>query len=811
MMQYAEVSVNSPVARRRTFSYSIPPGWKTAIGDAVLVPFGDRVLQGIVLELSPLPAVAETREIARIIGTVLTPAQVSLARWISQYYLTPLFDAVALMLPPGFERKPVTLISATTDIDSHIPASLSPEQRQTLMLVQQRGTTTLKELEKGPGKKKAQTIISQLVRRNLLVRSYELEPVRIKAKQVPYIGSTVKASEASTEPDRLRRRGAVKQAALLEFLIRQTDPVPWAEARTKTGVDKAAANALVDKGLATWQEVRVRREPISHPDIVPSYPLPLTKAQKSAFEVIKSRLLQPPGISPAIFLLHGITGSGKTEIYLQALAETVKQGKRGIVLVPEISLTPQTIERFASRFPGRVAVIHSKLSLGEQFDEWQGIENGEFDVVIGSRSALFAPQPDLGLIVIDEEHEWTYKQSDQSPRYHTRNAAIKLAELTGAVVILGSATPDVETYYHAQNGDYQLLQLPERVVPSEGAPLPGVEVVDMREELKAGNRSVFSRSLSQVTARAVASREQVILFLNRRGAATLIQCRRCGFVLRCPRCEVALNYHTDEDVLTCHQCNYRTRLPQSCPRCSSRQIKFLGIGTQKLEKEAGYAFPQARHLRWDSDVTRGRDSHQKILSRFRNGEADMLIGTQMIAKGLDIPSVTVVGVISADTSLNLPDFRAGERTFQLISQVAGRAGRGPAGGQVIIQTYCPGHYAIKAAAHHDYAAFYNQEISYRRQLQNPPFKQLALLTHVHTNDHACQKETERVKKLLITERDARGIADIALIGPAPAFIQRRRGRYRWQLILRGADIAAFLAPVPLPQGWTVDIDPASLV
>ncbi len=810
-MQYAEVSVNSPVAQRRTFSYRIPPGWKLNIGDAVLVPFGDRVLQGVVLELSPLPAVAETRDIAGIIGPVLTPVQVSLARWISQYYLAPLFDAVALMLPPGFERKTVTLISATPDADRNIPASLSPEQRQVLKLVQQQGTTTLQELEKRLGKKKAHTTISPLVRRNLLVRSYELAPVRIKAKQVPYIHSTVNESVAITEADRLRSRGAVKQAALLEFLVRQAAPVPWSETRTKTGVNKAAADALVGKGLASWQQIRARREPIPYPDIVPSYPLPLTNAQKSAFEVIKSHLLQPPGISPAVFLLHGITGSGKTEIYLQSLAETVKQGKRGIVLVPEISLTPQTIERFASRFPGRVAVIHSKLSLGEQFDEWQCIENGESDVVIGSRSALFAPQPDLGLIVIDEEHEWTYKQSDQSPRYHTRNTAIKLAELTGAVVILGSATPDIETYYHAQNGDYQLLQLPERVVPSEGASLPRVEVVDMREELKAGNRSVFSRSLSQATARAVASGEQVILFLNRRGSATLIQCRRCGFVLRCPRCEVALNYHADEDILTCHQCNYRTRLPQSCPQCSSRQLKFLGIGTQKLEKEAGYAFPQARQLRWDSDVTRGKDSHQKILSRFHNGEADMLIGTQMIAKGLHIPLVTVVGVVSADTSLNLPDFRAGERTFQLLSQVAGRAGRGPAGGQVIIQTYHPEHYAIKAAARHDYAAFYNQEISYRRQLQNPPFKQLALLNYVHINNHACQKEAERVKKLLITERDARGIADITFIGPAPAFIQRRRGRYRWQLILRGTNIPAFLSPIPLPQGWTIDIDPASLV
>ena len=303
----------------------------------------------------------------------------------------------------------------------------------------------------------------------------------------------------------------------------------------------------------------------------------------------------------------------------------------------------------------------------------------------------------------------------------------------------------------------------------------------------------------------------MILFLNRRGAATFVQCRHCGFVLRCRRCEVALNYHAAENALICHQCHYQAPVPQVCPRCSSQQIKFLGIGTQKLEQEAGYTFPQARRLRWDSDITRSKESHQKILNRFRNHDADILIGTQMVAKGLDIPSVTLVGVVSADTSLNLPDFRAGERTFQLLSQVAGRAGRGASGGQVIIQTYSPDHYAIQAASKHDYASFYEQEIAYRRQLHNPPFKQLASLVYSHTNDALGQKEATRVEKLLIEERDARGIADLTIIGPAPAFIHRLRGRFRWQLILRGSELSAFLSPVPLPAGWTIDIDPVSVV
>lgn len=815
-MGYAEVSVNSPIAQRRAFSYAVPSGLSIDVGQAVWVPFGDKLLQGIVLELSLYPSVEETREITGVIEPrpLLSPPQVLLARWLSEHYLSSLFDAVALMLPPGFERKIITFISNPPTPRQHDTSSLPQGQRHVLELTGKRGKVGLRELEKALGARQARLVVSQLIARGLVVRSYELGRVRVKPKQVPYLHLAVKAGEARQEAARLREQGkAIKQASLLEFLSQASQPVPLAEARRGANCSASTVKAVVNRGLVELQQIEVKRQPISYQGITLSGPLTLSDAQKSAFLSIQSSLFQlaKGSVLPTVFLLHGVTGSGKTEIYLQALAEVTKLGKRGIVLVPEIALTPQTIERFASRFPHKVAVLHSKLSLGEQFDEWQRIRNGEVDVVIGSRSAIFAPQPDLGLIVIDEEHEWTYKQSDKSPRYHTRDVAIKLADLTGAVVILGSATPDVETFYHAQRGDYHLLQLPERVTPSEGSPLPQVKVVDLRDELKAGNRSLFSRSLSQAIAKAVASGEQVILFLNRRGAATFIQCRSCGFVLRCKRCEVALNYHFVEGALVCHQCNYRMPVPQACPRCSSRRIKFLGIGTQKLEQEAGYTFPRARLLRWDSDVTRGKYSHQQILSKFRAHEADILIGTQMVAKGLDLPLVTLVGVVSADTSLNLPDFRAGERTFQLLSQVAGRAGRGILGGRVIIQTYSPEHYAIQAAAKHDYASFYDKEIVYRRQLHNPPFTRLVGLTYSHTNDTLCQREAERMKRLLIEERDAKGIADLSLIGPAPAFIHRMRGRFRWQLILRGAEPSAFLSQIPIPQGWTVDIDPVSLL
>ncbi|MDP2729435.1 MAG: primosomal protein N' [Dehalococcoidales bacterium] len=811
-MRYAEVCVNSPIGQRRTFSYAIPPGLSIDLGQAVWVPFGEKLLQGIVLGLSDSPAVEQTREIAGTIepDPVLSPVDISLAYWLSQYYLSPLFDAVALMLPPGFERKPLTFLSVCPLPDDFDSSSLSQDQRHALQLLGRENRISLKRLEKVLGQKKTARIVSQLVTRGLVSRSYELEPIKAKPKLETYLSLAVSLDKAQQELISLSKKRAVKQAALLQFLIQQLEPVSLTEARQKTKCNKATVDALAGKGLVSVQQIRVRRDPLAARAVNLSYPLTLTAAQESAFRAISQSLGQESKGLPQVFLLHGVTGSGKTEVYLQALAEAVRLGKRGFVLVPEIALTPQTIERFASRFPGRVAVLHSQLSLGERFDEWHRIKNGEVDVVIGPRSALFAPQPDLGLIVMDEEHDWSYKQTDKSLRYHARTVAIKLAELTGAVVVLGSATPDVETFYHARQGGYQLLRLLERVTPRESSPLPPVEIVDMRTELKAGNRSMFSRSLSRAIAKAVSGGEQVMLFLNRRGAATFIQCRDCGFVLDCRRCELPLTYHLAEDILVCHQCNYRGAVPKICPRCQSQRIKFLGAGTQKLEQEAGSIFSPARLLRWDSDAVRQKNAHQEILDKFRSHQADILIGTQMITKGLDLPGVTLVGVVNADTGLNLPDFRAGERTFQLLSQVAGRAGRGPLGGEVIIQSYSPEHYAVQAAAKHDYASFYDKEIGYRRQFHYPPFSRLASLIYTHTNDARCQQEAERMKRLLIEEMAAKGIADLNIIGPAPAFVHRLRGRFRWQLILYGADPASLLSAIPVPQGWMIDIDPVGL-
>jgi len=809
-MKYAEVAVNSPIAQRRSFCYSIPSELKIDVGQAVWVPFGSKTLQGIVVKVSDYPSFEITKEISGLITSspLLSLAHLEVVFWLNRYYLSPLFDAVALMLPPGFERRLATFLQLLPD---HVDLSqLNPEQIQVIRLLENKDRVDIRELERKFGKKKTESITQQLLRRCLMVKSQQLEETKVKPKLVTHLKLQIDPGEAEAEVIRLRKAKADKQAAVLEFLIKRPQPVPLAELRKSIACQKVVIESLKNRGLISVVEVEVRRDPLAHLRIAPTLPPKLTPSQEAAWQRIQSCIAQLPR-SPSVFLLHGVTGSGKTEIYLRALAEFVAQGKRGICLVPEIALTLQTIERFASRFPGRVAVIHSGLSLGEQFDEWHRIKEGGCDVVIGPRSALFAPQPDLGLIVIDEEHEWTYKQSDKSPRYHARDVAIKLAELTGAVVILGSATPDVETFYRAQQGEYQLVEIKERITPYGPSPLPEVEVVDLRDELKAGNRSLFSRSLTQAMTEALAHHEQVILFLNRRGTATFVQCRDCGFVFRCSHCTASLTYHSATRKLVCHHCRYSVTLPVECPQCLSHRLRFLGIGTQRVEEEVRHFFPQARILRWDRDVTSGRRAHEELLNKFRAHEADVLIGTQMVAKGLDLPQITLAGVISADTGLNLPDFRAGERIFQLLCQVAGRAGRGFTPGRVIIQTYSPEHYAIRAASKHNYLTFYAQEINYRRKFGYPPFSQLAGLTFSHTNEIACLEEAERMSRLLAAEKDRRGMPDLRLIGPVPAFVPRVRGHYRWQLVLCGTGLNDFLTDMAFPRGWVVDMDPVGMV
>ncbi len=814
-MRYAEVAVNAAPAHPRTFSYSVPPRFTVHPGHAVWVPFGPRLVQGIVIELTADPAVAETRDIAQVIGSdpILKPYQIELARWVAERYLSSYFDAAALMLPPGFERRVLTYLRSTEGVDEESVASLTPRQTRVMEAVRDKGTISLDELSKSFKGGVGNTTISQLTGKGLIVRTLEIDRPKVRPRFETFIDLGDREAARAALPE-LEKKRAHRQAELLRFLIDRGQRVPLRDVRQKLGVPRTAADALERRGLVSLVRIHVQRDPLAHREYPGREPPILTELQDSVWsricEAMRNRLSEGKTDSPDTFLLHGVTGSGKTEIYLRALQQAIDLGRKAIVLVPEIALTPQTIARFAERFPGRVAVLHSKLSLGEQYDQWHLIRDGMYDVVIGSRGALFAPQPDLGLIVMDEEHEWTYKQQEQSPRYHARDAALALARLTGSLLILGSATPSLESYHRAGQRDCELLTLPERI-PREGVSgMPEVEIVDLRRELREGNRSILSRSLSTAIARVLDAGEQAILFLNRRGTATFVQCRNCGYVVRCRRCETTLTYHSDEHDLVCHQCNYRTPPPGVCPNCRSRRIRYLGTGTQRVEEEVASAFPRARTLRWDRDVTKGRYSHERILDRFLSHEADVLIGTQMIAKGLDMPLVTLVGIVNADIGLYLPDFRASERTFQILAQVAGRAGRSSLGGRVIVQTYTPEHYSVVTASRHDYATFYEHEIAFRRQEGDPPFRRLARLVYIHTNFQACEREARRLYRILQEKRDSLGLPGTDLLGPSPAFIQRVRGRYRWQIIVRSPDPTPLLADLSLPSRWTIDIDPVSL-
>jgi len=816
---FAEVAVAAAAPTRQTFTYRIPEGLAVEIGHAVYVPFGARTLQGIVMEVTDTPAYAEARDIEAVIDErpLVSPERLALARWLSDYYLAPIFDCVSLMLPSGFKQKPLTLLRKAFWAEDSVP-DMTDTERAVLESITEEGVVEAEKLKRATSASGAARAISALIRRGVLARTYRLASPAVAPKVVAHLRLMASEDDARSVAAKLREDGsskALRRAVILEALAVEAD-ITLARART-LGLTAATLRDLEAAGLARVEEVTVLRDPLANRTFRRREPPGLTVNQQTAVERISAALRGdgPTGGAQQTFLLHGVTGSGKTEVYLAALDETVRLGKRGIVLVPEIALTPQTVRRFAERFPGKVAVLHSEMSLGEQFDVWHEVRDGRFDVVVGPRGALFAPQPDLGLVVLDEEHEWTYKQQEGSPRYHARRAAEELCHLTGATLVLGSATPDVESHFRANDGNYRLLELPDRLVRIDGAvqkaPLPEVAVVDLREELKGGNRSIFSRLLASAIREALASQEQVMLFLNRRGSASFVQCRDCGHVPECRSCSVALTYHEPQRRLVCHYCDRRYPLPGVCPECGKPRIRQVGLGTERVEEAARDEFPTARVLRWDRDVTRGRNSHEAILARFLAHEADILVGTQMIAKGLDIPLVTLVGVVSADVALHLPDFRAGERTFQLLEQVAGRAGRGERGGRVIIQTYTPDHYAIEAAAHHDYHSLARQELDFRRRLGYPPFGRLVRMTFAHTNAGYAQKQAA-VMALELREEMARlGLPNVDVLGPAPAYVPRIRGRWRWNVVLRGADPTALLADVSLPRGWTVDVDPISVL
>ena len=742
-MKFAEVAVGAAGGHRHTFTYSIPPSLLLEPGCAVSVPFGPRTVRGIVTAVSDVTKVAETRDIIGLISPLplVTPERIRLASWIAGYYMAPIFSALAIMLPPGFEKA----------------RQVKPKYRKSIAL-------------------------------------------NFESERLPAV------------LEELHRAHAARQAAVLEALQAAGGRLEPSAIIKRAACGREVIAALKAKGLVREVSEDVFRDPISKTDHPLEFPLQFTGCQQSAWLPIRDAIQGCGGRDlPGMFLLHGVTGSGKTEIYLQALLDTVKKGKKGICLVPEISLTPQVIDRFFARFPGRVAVLHSKLTPGQLYDEWLRIARGDFDIVVGPRSAVFAPQPDLGLIIVDEEHEWAYKQSEKSPRYHAREVAIQLARLTDSVLIMGSATPDVETYYRATRGEFQLVELSERVTPLGQTPLPEVDVVDMRRELKSGGRGIFSRLLRTAMAGSLGRREQVILFINRRGRATFVECRDCGYVLNCRRCSGALTFHAAEKRLVCHHCRRSYPVPRKCPQCSGSEIKYFGMGTESVEAECKKLFPSAAVIRFDSDAVTGTKDFERVVDSFRRRRADILVGTQMLAKGLDFPGVSLVGVVSADTGLNLPDFRSGERTFQLLCQVEGRAGRGVYRGRAVVQTYNPGYYAIKYAAQHDYSGFFAAEMGYRREFGYPPFNRMARLVYSHSDEGKCFAQAEHMAAMIGQEVAARGISGIKIIGPAPAFIARLRGRYQVQVILLGRELHGVLQGMDLPSGWVLDVDPVGML
>ncbi|MFZ3170654.1 MAG: primosomal protein N' [Carboxydocellales bacterium] len=831
--EYAQVYVDiSSPKLDRAFTYRIPSELSATnlLGMRVLVPFGPRTIEGYVTgcgTAEDVQAVSklELKTIIRALDAepIFTPAMLKLAEWMAEHYLCSYVQALQCIMPTGIKvqgKKIITLTPLAAQWLAEPEAQQLDELSEKIMeLLEDHGG----EVETGVvgrqiGAAKASVTLAKLKQLGF-IRVGTLLSSRVQKKTRTAVRLLFPLDKLNEKLASLGARAA-KQAAVLATVAR-TAGLTLSETAASAGTTTATVQNLAQKGLLEVYQEEMLRDPYAGRDFQPSVALLPTFEQQLALESIYTTLeqLKLGEIQDIakVFLVHGVTGSGKTEIYLQAIARCLDLGRQAIVLVPEISLTPQMVARFKSRFGRKVAVLHSRLSLGERYDEWRRIKENQVEVVVGARSAIFAPFDKLGLIIIDEEHESSYKQ-DEKPRYHARSVALKRAELEGGVVLLGSATPAVETYHQAQTGTYRLITLAERV---DNRPLPVVTVVDMRRELQEGNRSIFSDLLASQIQQRLEKQEQVILFLNRRGFSTFVVCRECGLVLKCPDCDIALTYHSPRQQLRCHYCDYQEANPLVCPKCASKYIRYFGAGTQRVEEELTRVFPQARVLRMDVDTTTRKGAHEAILTAFEQGEADVLVGTQMIAKGLDYPNVTLVGVISADTSLNIPDFRSGERTFQLLTQVAGRAGRGQKLGEVVVQTYSPEHYSIINAQKHDYSSFYEEEIELRETLDYPPFCTLIRVIFTAKDEQKLIREAQGLAGVFRSIL-AEGAEEYQLLGPAPAPLSRIRSRFRWHLALKGPETATLLAvvkqgltawnsPTPGEVQISVDVEPQAMM
>jgi len=786
------------------------------VGVQVLAPFGPRSVVGVVTGLREQVERTGIKDIEAVLedAAALPADALPLASWIADSYLCELGEAIRPFLPQGTTYRIHRSFHLTGE---PVPKALRahPDAGPVLRLLGATGddppaTDGLPPVGLGalrrvlPTRRLSRAL--QLLRsQGLIVERATLRPPSARARQVRVVELAARPEEIARYC-RERGRRAPARTSVLQAAAQHGGLTPR-ELATRAGVSTSVVQSLVKQGLLRALSRTMRRVPWAEAVGRASPPPTLTSDQSAAVKAISDAVEAGRFES---FLLFGITASGKTEVYLRVLEQVLARGRQAIVLMPEISLTAQAVEIYRARFGDRVAIVHSALSVGERWDEWQRIREGEAGVVIGARSALFAPTRALGLIVVDEEHETSYKQ-EQAPRYHAREVAVKRAELSACPVVLASATPALESFHAAEAGRHRLLRLPTRV---EDRPLPKVHIVDMREA--APRPAILSPRLRQAIGSRLSSGEQVILFLNRRGYATFLLCPACGEAVRCPECGVSLTYHRAEREVRCHHCALARPAPNLCARCGGHNIRFSGFGTERVEKELAEIFPQARSGRLDRDTTAEKGSHLRIVSRFRSAETNVLIGTQMVAKGFDFPGVTLVGVVSADTSLNLPDFRAAERTFQLLTQVSGRSGRGEKKGEVIVQTFRPEHYSVTAAARQDYEGFYRQEVESRRELSYPPFSQLANLVISAEQESEARGRAERLAELLRGHRPA---DELEVLGPAAAPIAKLRGRHRWHLLARARPGELHLALREalsqvgdwVAMGLTVDVDPVSLM
>ncbi|MBD0379343.1 primosomal protein N' [Paenibacillus sedimenti] len=836
---YAKVIVDVPAKQtNRAFDYEIPAALRkwVEVGSRVGVPFGPRVLQGFVVELLEETQMDTKRvkPIQSVLDLVppLTEELVGLGRWLSRMYLCHEVTALQAMLPAALKAKYERAISLGDESGEQSLLDL-PDLQEIVAFVRAKGTVpmeTLMERFENDG-----SLIKQLLSSGILMEAQMVKD-RMTAKKALTVFPPADGRSLEEAVGMLPAR-ANKQQDVLRYLIEHPHAIRLTELMEAVQVGAGTVKSLADRGWIELREVEVMRDPYAGRSFARTKPLPLTEEQSSVFGEIRSAVAER---RHEVFLLHGVTGSGKTEVYLQSIQECLDQGREAIVLVPEISLTPQMVERFKGRFGDLVAVLHSRLSNGERYDEWRKITRKQVKVVIGARSAIFAPFTQIGLIIIDEEHESSYKQ-EESPKYHARDVSVERAKQHNAAVVLGSATPSLESIQKTMrtgNGEkppYRLLTMKERVA---GRPLPTVSIVDMREELKNGNRSMFSKSLYKAIEERLQKKEQTVLLLNRRGYATFVMCRTCGFVSTCPHCDISLTYHQSSRMLRCHYCGYAEREVKQCPNCSSEHIRHFGTGTQRVEEELGKLFPGIRVIRMDVDTTTEKGSHEKWLTMFRDKQADVLLGTQMVAKGLDFPDVTLVGVIAADTVLNLPDFRSAERTFQLLTQVAGRAGRHEKLGEVFVQTYTPEHYSVQCASRHDYMAFARHELDIRANLDYPPYHRLILITFSHEEvpllvrsaeafvtrlKELAQEQMNRPVDLFSNMEPSSESFSMDVLGPVASPISRIKDRYRFQCVVKYRGEAQASELVGRTAQWfeersakeklqiSVDVDPQFLM